>query len=66
MPRVGTFCCLQAPTGGASGTPEAGSELIGRIMSEFNRMQRFLPQSLIFVAAHALFIAGAIAVAALN
>ncbi len=29
-------------------------------------MQRFLPQSLIFVAAHALFIAGAIAVAALN
>ena len=29
-------------------------------------MQRFLPQSLIFLAAHALFIAGAVAVAAMN
>jgi len=29
-------------------------------------MQRFLPQSLIFVTIHAVVIAGAIAVAALN
>jgi hypothetical protein len=29
-------------------------------------MQRFLPQSLLFVAVHAVFIAGAIAVAALQ
>jgi len=35
-------------------------------MSEFTSMQRFLPQSLIFVVVHAVFIAGAIAVAALN
>jgi hypothetical protein len=29
-------------------------------------MPRFLPQSLIFLAVHALFIAGAVAMAAMN
>jgi hypothetical protein len=41
------------------------AELKGRIMPEA-KMQRLLPQSLIFFAAHVLIIGAAVAVAALN
>jgi hypothetical protein len=39
---------------------------MGRITQEFSAMPRLLPKYLIFLAAHALLIATAVAVAALN
>jgi hypothetical protein len=67
VPTFGaSFLSLQAHNAVASGTLEVRTALLGRITPESTSMQRFLPQSLIFVAIHAVFIAGAIAVAALN
>jgi hypothetical protein len=48
------------------GTGAAGAELKGRIMPELSTMPKFLPQYLIFLAAHALLIGTAVALAALN